>query len=256
MSNHISYLEQTLFDIPFFATSKSDAVQLIVKSVKDGDFLTIATPNPEQIVQAEEDAEFKKTLSEFDLFLPDGQGVISASKMLGKPLQERIAGVDVVSDLLAEMKEKSWTGLIVGGKGYDAKKATDSDDNFFELKMNGTSLFWYKDFDRNEAADTEDILNWIKKKKPTFVFVALGAPYQENWIIEHCDELEKAGVKCVMVVGGAFDVLSGQLKRAPETIQQMGLEWGWRLLQQPSRWRRQLRLAKFAQLVFQRIGKK
>lgn len=256
MSKHISYLEQTLFDIPFFATTKEDAVALIVRSVKDDDFLTIATPNPEQIIQAEEDFEFKQTLSEFDLFLPDGQGVVSASKILGKPLTERIAGIDVVSDLLVKMKEENWTGLIVGGKGYESRKVADSEDNFFEIKISNTPLFWYKDFDRNEAADTEDILNWVKKHTPTFIFVALGAPYQENWIIKQREELEKAGVKCAMVVGGAFDVLSGELKRAPETIQELGLEWGWRLLQQPSRWRRQLRLAKFAKLVFQQVGKK
>jgi N-acetylglucosaminyldiphosphoundecaprenol N-acetyl-beta-D-mannosaminyltransferase len=254
-SHSISYLEQTLFDIPFFATTQSDAVQCILRSIAEGDFLTIATPNPEQIVQAEENPEFKKTLLKFDLFLPDGQGVVVASKMLRKPLTERIAGVDVVAELLKTIREKKLTALIVGGKGYESRKVAESEDNFWHIQIQQTSLRWYRDFDRKVSDDTTDVLNWIVKNKPTFVFVALGAPYQEQWIIEQRDELKKAGVKCAMVVGGAFDVLSGNIARAPDSMQQFGLEWAWRLLQQPWRWKRQLRLVKYMRLVAKQIGK-
>ncbi|MEO8581658.1 MAG: WecB/TagA/CpsF family glycosyltransferase [Patescibacteria group bacterium] len=253
----ISYFHQTLFELPFFATTKQDAVLFIQKSIGDGDFLAIATPNPEQIVQASQDPEFKTALTKFDLFLPDGQGIVWASKILRRPLSERIAGVDVVEELVKEMEQKKQTGLIVGGRGYQESISAGQPlkEKCVEITVGDTKLTWFRDFNRDEVADSQDVLTCVQKNKPTFVFVALGAPYQEEWVSQHREALQKAGVKCVMVVGGAFDVLTGKVQRAPDLIQHIGFEWGWRLLQQPWRWRRQLRLIEFVKLVLQQVDK-
>lgn len=259
MSNtpHITYLEQTLFGLPFFATSQTDAVQFILKSVEQGEFLTVATPNPEQIVQAADDQKFSESLQTFNVFLPDGQGIVWASKVFRKPIQERIAGVDVVAELLKEMKTQGRTGLIVGGHDYLIKNTPEnsskSEEGITEIEVRGTKLFWTTDFNRKNHSDSERVVSWIKKHKPTFVFVALGAPSQEEWIVTHRQALQTAGVRCAMVVGGAFDVLTDQVQRAPESIQQAGLEWGWRLLKEPWRWKRQLRLVRFAKMVFSKL---
>lgn len=265
MASHTShsYLSQTLFDLPFFATSRADALKFIRSAMGDKELLTIATPNPEQIVQAQRDSAFKKTLQEFELFLPDGQGIIWASKILGKPLEERLTGIDVVSELLKVIKRQGLTALIVGGKNLAvsyqqsaARYDNQTDERFTRIEVKSTQLYWYRDFDKQNALDTTNVLSWIEQNHPEIVFVALGAPHQEEWIIAYRNMLQKAGVKVVMVVGGAFDVLTGKMHRAPELIQKLGFEWSWRLLQQPWRWRRQLRLVEFTQLVFRQLGKR
>ncbi len=266
-----SYLSRTLFDLPFFATSRADALKFIRSAMGDKELLTIATPNPEQIVQAQRDSAFKKTLQEFELFLPDGQGIIWASKILGKPLEERLTGIDILSELLKVIKKEGLTVLIVGGKDLVVSEkfppkadqpragqvASDqTNERFTRIEVQNTQLYWYRDFDKQNALDTTNVLSWIEQNHPEIVFVALGAPHQEEWVIAYRNMLQKAGVKVVMVVGGAFDVLTGKMHRAPELIQKLGFEWSWRLLQQPWRWRRQLRLVEFVQLVVTQLGQK
>ena len=117
-------------------------------------------------------------------------------------------------------------------------------------------LQWLEGYENvNKPTEKEEqvVRQTLQQLKPKLVLVAFGAPQQEQWVIEHSDLLKKAGTKVAMVVGGSFDVLFGRLKRAPLWMRAIGLEWLYRLLQEPKRWRRQLALLNFMKLVFKEI---
>src|SRR3989338_7217285 len=163
----------------------------------------IVTPNPEQIVQAQEDEEFIKILNSADLAIPDGSGLRLAG------VKTRVTGIELM-EVLMKMGKRV---MLVGGKrGWpDLAK--------------------------------------INKVKPDFLFVGLGAPKQEKWVARHFDSLRSLSVKVVMVVGGAIDQLDNPTLRPPRFMDQMGLGWLYRLVRQPWRWQRQLRLLKFGWMV-------
>ena len=239
----------------------------------------LATPNPEQVVLASYQPEFFKALSRFDWLVPDGVGLVKAScwlKSRGKLkrcLKERVTGVDVVSWLFGFAVENGLKVLLVGGRNLESlelkiknvklkiiegkKLASLANRQKVEVEEVGDNhsknvIFWvegYRDKLKPTKMEEQMIDHVITELKPDIVLVALGAPEQEFWLIQHHEFLDKAGVKLGMVVGGAVDMLSGRLKRAPLVWQRLGLEWLWRLAQEPWRWRRQLRLVRFVWLV-------
>lgn len=294
-----TYPHQTLFNLPFFNGRLTDATDFIWKKILDNQFVAVATPNPEQVVQMGSDANFREALKSFDVFLPDGQGIIWASKRLKKPLTQRVTGVDVTRYLVEKMDKAGPRGLVIGGQGYDEVEEVsntekirkidvkavqiykqkeekisehqlpemlkkyarpgDIQERFAQLHIpsvthysssqSTSQLYWLRDFRKESYPDTQLALEWIQQNHPIAVFVALGAPYQELWIAKHRETLKKAGVRCVMTVGGAFDILTGRINRAPLAFQNLGMEWLYRLFQQPWRWKRQLRLVEFVLLA-------
>ncbi len=219
--------------------------------------LTIATPNSEIVVQSRYDTIFAALLDQFSIRIPDGAGLVKAAQMIGAlpKIRRRIAGVDVVKAVLAESFLASGTVFILGGRGYgglqyeswfvrDVTK-TEGVDN---TPDNNKTLWWHYGFLESSDQSPEEehaIREAIEKIKPVVVFVALGAPGQERWVQRNKEWLAVAGVRVAMVVGGSFDMLLGKITRAPEWMQKNGLEWIYRLYQEPSRWRRQLRLVQF-----------
>jgi len=233
---------QSLFEIlPLASISLSSLLKKIDSQVNEqNSLLKVFTPNAEQFVQADENPKFVQTLQQADILLPDGMGLVWGNNFLARrgkaqAVQERIAGVDVVRELVARKKYRI---LLIGGRDY-AQQLPE--------KVEWTPGF----VDKNNptAEESAQIQQKVKEFKPQIVFVAFGAPFQEQWVIDNQAWLEKAGVKVVMVVGGAFEMLTGRLKRAPEIMQKLGLEWLYRLIQEPWRWKRQLRLVKFFRLV-------
>jgi N-acetylglucosaminyldiphosphoundecaprenol N-acetyl-beta-D-mannosaminyltransferase len=224
--------------------------------------LTVFTPNPEQIVMAQTDKVFASNLAKADYLLPDGIGLVCASrtlKIFGKTdqkIKERIAGVDLVDNLLFLATSKELKTLIIGGRDYCGSfegEAFEDEKSLIEIKKN---LFWTEGYQEKAEilpVEEEALAKIIERVQPNLVFVALGAPDQEKWIIDHRALLEANQVKIAMAVGGSFDFLFNKVKRAPLTIQKLGLEWLWRLIQQPWRKHRQLRLIKFISLVFREI---
>lgn len=238
------------------------------------DLLTIATPNPEQLVQAWEQPEFAHILTSFDYLLPDGIGLVALSKVIDKKVSitEKISGVDVTEALLNEANKKHWSVLIIGGKQYKDKSIKPNENldtegdatqviqaikdydqqkqiiEEHEIVKSGSNIYWlegYHDFAAPKPAEEKLIGQVVRQLRPKLVFVAFGAPKQEFWIEQNKQMLARAGVKLVMAVGGTFDILTGALPRAPQLFRRMGLEWLWRLIQQPWRIKRQLRLIKF-----------
>jgi len=254
-----------LFKMPIFSRSKSELLNWLQHAVyRTQNPLVLFTPNPEQVVLAQKNPQFRTLLQHADVLIPDGIGLLWASRLLklfgrSEAILERITGIDLAIDLLEWAKKEQWRVLLLGGKGYH-----QAEKNKVELVANGNStgklqLQWLEGHE-NVSRPTKDeeakVAAAFGRIQPQLVFVAFGAPQQEEWVIHHLNLLKKSRVKMVMVVGGSFDILFGKLKRAPWWLRGLGLEWLHRLVQEPHRARRQLALPKFIGLTLQELLKK
>jgi N-acetylglucosaminyldiphosphoundecaprenol N-acetyl-beta-D-mannosaminyltransferase len=215
--------------------------------ISDGQPHQVVTVNPEFIMTAREDPRFANILNLAHLALPDGQGLLWAARILGTPLRERVTGVDTLIGTAALAAEKGYRVYLLGAaEGVAEAAGRELARRYPGLEIVGTYA------GSPTLDEEEDILNMIWQARPQVLFVAYGAPQQDKWIARN---LSRLGVPVAMGVGGAFDFISGQAKRAPRWLQRLGLEWLHRLYHQPWRWRRMLILPKFAWLVFRaRIG--
>jgi N-acetylglucosaminyldiphosphoundecaprenol N-acetyl-beta-D-mannosaminyltransferase len=238
-----------LFDLNVFSKQKSLLLRNLQNKLLVGKSLTVVyTPNPEQIIQSRGDEVFRQALKSADLLLPDGVGLVVASRFLAllgqtKPIAERITGVEVAAGLLDFAQKKDFKVLVIGGKNY-------SPSNYFAYQ--GAKVDWtpgFVDVSQPTAREKSALEKKITAIKPDIVFVAFGAPAQEVWIENNRQLLQKNKVKIAMAVGGSFDFLLGQVPRAPYLMRKLGLEWLFRLLIEPWRIKRQLRLISFIFLV-------
>jgi len=206
---------------------------LTEKANKNSGKTFVVTINPEIIMLARQDAEYEKVLKSADLALADGVGVIWAGKMFGKRFKGRVQGSDLVENLSRSVAKEPITVGFLGGKQNVAITAAKClREKYPELKV----AFTLEEWPSGESRLKCDIL-----------FVAFGSPKQEKWIYEN---LQKINVKVAIGVGGAFDYHSGLVMRAPKFMRDIGLEWLFRLIRQPWRIRRQLRLIKFVYLIY------
>ena len=200
----------------------------------------IYTPNSEIILYASNNPEFMDKLNSADLTIADGIGVVYASKMLHKPVKERVAGYDLVCGLLKDMAEKKKSVYLFGGKPGVAEEAAKTiTKNNLGIVIAGTSDGYFE--------DDGPIIEKINAAKPDFLMVCLGFPKQEEWIYNN---REKLNARLVIGAGGCLDVFAGTVLRAPKFFCDHGLEWLYRLIKQPSRFIRMLALPKFAIKVF------
>ena len=210
---------------------------------KSGKILTIGTPNPEQIMLARENSDFMSVLSKMNLLIPDGVGLTLSAKLAGLSI-DRVPGRVFVVKMLERSADNKIPVLFLGGQSGVAEKAKTQ----VQLALPRLPVFALRglvDSTRSTAEDTRKILDLIKEFRIKMVFVAFGAPKQEIWIQQHAKELENSGVRCVMTIGGALDVLAGEVLQPPVFMSSLGLEWLWRLIKQPWRLTRQLKLIPF-----------
>ena len=208
---------------------------------KGGNPHQVVTVNPEFIVAARSDDDFRSILNASSLALPDGVGLLWAARFLGHPLRERVTGTDTVQRVAALAAQKDYSLFLLGaGPGVAVATAARLCETYPGLRIVGTHA-------GSPALEEEDeIVRMIQRAKPDVLFVAYGAPEQDKWIHRN---LERLGVPVCMGVGGAFDFIAAVAKRAPLWLQRLGLEWLHRLCHQPWRWRRQLALLEFVWLV-------
>lgn len=200
----------------------------------------IATANAEMIMLAQNDKEFFEILNTADLVVPDGAGVIWAGNHLGFKMKERVAGFDLVQEILRISSTKNYKIYFVGGEPGITEKAKATAEKLYPgIQIVGTEHGFFQ--------SDEDLIAKITASKPDFLFFALGVPKQEKWLKKYLTRLD---VPVAMGVGGTFDVMAGTTKRAPIWMQQAGLEWLYRLLKQPQRAKRMLALPKFAIEIF------
>lgn len=211
--------------VPIDTTSRSAALERCREFLCISALQHIATVNPEFIVAAQKNTAFRDVLQRSDLALCDGAGAQFAARWLYGTKLERIPGVDFMVSLCELASRENASVFFLGGKNGVAKKTADVlQERFSGLRVAG----WSEDVD----------ISKFRQVDISIFFVALGAPKQELWIAQHRKALQAQGVKIVMGVGGAFDFISGNIKRAPQVMRKLGLEWLWRLAMEPGRLRR------------------
>ncbi len=205
------------------------------EALLDGGSHYIVTPNSEIVYDAQTDDALRGILNRADLVLPDGVGVVKASRILGTPLKEKVAGVEVAKALLSVFARRGDSLYLLGAKPGIAERAAEKMTQIAPgLKIAGTHDGYFKD---DAAAAAE-----VCASGADAVYVCLGSPRQEKFISEN---LGAMGCKLAIGLGGSLDVFAGEAKRAPKIFIKLGLEWFWRLLRQPSRIGRMMRLPKF-----------
>lgn len=196
----------------------ADAVKK-ADSFFDGKPHMVFTPNPEIILECKKDEELQKIINSADLTLPDGIGVVMASRFLGKSVPERVPGFDYVCELLKTGR----SFYFFGGKPGVAEKAMEN------MKAQGVNVVGCHD---GYFKDDTEIVNDILENKPDVLVVCLGAPKQEKWIYTN---LEKLNVPVSIGAGGSLDVLAGEVERAPKIFRKLCLEWLYRTLKDPKK---------------------
>lgn len=224
------------------AVTFGQVLACIEEFIADGRPHQVLTVNPEFVMAAQSDADFRQIINSSALALPDGVGVWWASRHLGQPLAERIPGVDLVERLAALSAERGYRLFFLGAMPGVADRAVEVlRERYPGLVLAGV----YSGSPRVE--DEEAILERVCAAQPHVLFVAYGAPLQDHWIARNIDRLR---VPVCVGVGGSFDYLAGVYPRAPRWLRRLGLEWLHRLITQPWRWRRMLVLPRFAWQVF------
>ncbi|MBQ7198706.1 MAG: WecB/TagA/CpsF family glycosyltransferase [Selenomonadaceae bacterium] len=197
----------------------------------------VATANAEMLLRATNDDELKNILNAAELVVPDGAGTVWAARHLGYEMPERVAGFDLVQELMKIAPSKGYKFFLFGSAPTIADKAKlKAEELYPNIEIVGTRNGYFT------AADESEIIAQIKNSKPDILLAALGVPKQEKWLAAHKDELN---VPVNIGVGGTFDVMAGVVKRAPKWMQRAKLEWLFRAMLQPSRASRLIALPKF-----------
>jgi len=212
--------------------------------IADGTPHQIVTVNPEFVMAARRDPEFRAIINGAALALPDGVGLLWAGRILGQSLRERVTGSDGVPRIAERAAAKGWRLFLLGAAPGVAEETARRLVKYYpSLKIAGT-------YAGSPAIEEEaSIVELVRRARPDVLFVAYGHPRQDKWIARNLDRM---GVPACMGVGGAFDFITGLVPRAPAWVQRIGLEHFYRLLRQPWRWRRQVDVYRFGLLVLWR----
>lgn len=203
----------------------------------------VVTVNPEFVIAARRNPSFQAVLQEASLSTADGIGIVLAARILSLPIQDRVSGVDLVDRLAARSPENCRMFFLGAEPGVAAQAQRVLEKRYPDVQIVGS----YSGAPRDE--DFGKIERELKAARPTVLLVAFGHPRQDLWIDRHRERLDAHGILIAVGVGGTFDYLSGRVPRAPYPVRRLGLEWLFRLVRQPRRWRRQLALPLFVVLV-------
>jgi len=230
--------QESILGVKFDIVNEVEAIEKLMGFLEqDTSLKKVYTPNPEIVMIAQEDRELFRILSEADLVLADGIGVIIASKIKGLGLKDRVTGVDTMDKILKYCGQNRKSIYIFGGKPGVAEIACSNIEKQYKgIRIAGQHHGYVSVEDENE------VINAINESETDVLFVCLGAPKQEKWIDKNKDRLN---CSLAMGVGGSVDVYAGVAKRAPVAFQKLGLEWFYRLLKEPWRFKRMLVLPKF-----------
>lgn len=199
----------------------------------------VVTPNAEIVYEAMHDPCFCSLLNDADMVLPDGSGVVLGSKILGTPVQQKVAGIEFGDNLAAYLARCGGSLFLLGGKPGVAEMAAENlIKKYPGLRICGTADGYFQ--------EETPVIEKINAAKPDVLFVCLGAPKQEYFMHEHRNELN---VRLMAGLGGSLDGYAGLVQRAPAWMCRVGLEWFYRLIKEPKRFKRMLRLPKFVLAV-------
>ncbi|HZK01824.1 MAG TPA: WecB/TagA/CpsF family glycosyltransferase [Anaerovoracaceae bacterium] len=232
-----------ILGIPVDMVDMQQAVSKLQKLLEFRSCGLIVTPNSEIVINAGDDLELLEIIRSADLIIPDGIGLVYASRLLGFPLKERVTGIDFLYrafDVLAINKKSAY---FLGGKpGKDNEPsvaelaAKEVEKKYPGMVISGCHHGYFN------AEEEARIVEEINSSGTDFLCVGLGSPKQEKFIAKYQDQLK---VKTAIGVGGSLDVLAGTVKRAPEFYRKHGLEWLYRFMREPVRYKRLAALPKF-----------
>jgi N-acetylglucosaminyldiphosphoundecaprenol N-acetyl-beta-D-mannosaminyltransferase len=226
---------------PVHDVTMAETLALIAQWIDAGGVYQIATVNPEFLMKARRDSDFRATLHRAALCIPDGIGVVWAARMRGKRLRERVAGSDLAPLLAAEAAQHGWRIFYLGAApGVAEKTAAILVERYPGLNVAGCYA------GSPAPAEADAIVAQVRTAQADILLVAYGAPQQDVWLDRN---LARTGAAVGIGVGGSFDFIAGVARRAPRWIQRLGLEWLYRLAREPWRWRRQLALPHFVWLI-------
>ena len=218
-------MKTEILGVRFDNLTQQEAAQRGRQLLEEDKFHYVVTPNPEFLLAAEKDPEFRRVLNAADLVLPDGIGVVYSAKILGTPLKERVPGIEFAEAMLSALNEMGGRLYLLGAKPGVAEEAGRRIcARYPALVLCGTHDGYFK--------DEQAILPEIAAAKPDLLFVCLGAPKQEKWMARWG---QHTGAKLAIGLGGCLDVFAGNVRRAPEQWQKLGLEWAYRLKKEPKR---------------------
>ena len=227
--------------------SMSETLHEIEKVLGTDEQLHHTVVNAGKVVAMQSDTQLRDSVNESDLINADGQAIVWASKILNKPLKERVTGIDLMENLVRLAHEKSYKIFFFGAKEEVLNQVVSMySQKYSNAIIAGSRNGYFKP--EEEAQIAEEITN----SGANILFVAISSPVKENFLFKHKNTL--SSVNFIMGVGGSFDVVSGLVKRAPIWMQNSGLEWFYRLIQEPKRmWKRYLvGNLKFVLLVIRR----
>jgi N-acetylglucosaminyldiphosphoundecaprenol N-acetyl-beta-D-mannosaminyltransferase len=233
-----------ILDVPVDMVNNIQAMEIFEGLMELEGCSLIVTPNSEIIMNATKDDELKMLIEEAGLIIPDGIGLVYASKIIKEPLNERVTGVDFLSSILGYLEQTGKSIYLLGSKPANEERASVAElagqnmrIKYPNLKIAGTHDGYFK------KEDEAELVKEINESGAAFLCVALGAPKQEKFIFEHKDEFKN--VRAGIGVGGSLDVWAGTVKRAPKFYQEHGLEWLYRFIKEPSRYKRMAQLPLF-----------
>ena len=244
---------ESILGIQVKKQSKGDILDKIIKyTVNPRGFFHIVSLNPENLVIAHNEELFKRVINTAQIKIVDGIGIVIAGQILGVKVGERLTGVDLMTKLVKMASEGRLRVVLIGGEGNLALRLAQCYNSLYP-KAKFVGMEGIKDIHRPKESEEDKVFSIVSDIRPHIILVSFGSPFQEIWLWKHRKRLN--GILC-MGVGGAFDYLAGTIRRAPTLIRYLGLEWFYRLVRQPWRWRRQLRLIEFMSLVLKEKWKK
>jgi N-acetylglucosaminyldiphosphoundecaprenol N-acetyl-beta-D-mannosaminyltransferase len=217
----------SILGVPVDRVTRGEALAMVLQMQGAHGQNIVMTPNPEMLVAAHRNREFFDLFNRSLLNIPDGAGLLWAAKRLGEPIPERVTGVDLMVSICDALDASTPVFLLGAAPGVADTAAEILRKRNPSLVIAGCCAGSPKD---DEAGS---IISTINASGAKFLFVAFGSPQQELWIDRHFSAMPM--IKVAMGVGGSFDFIAGKQKRAPKMFQSLGIEWLWRLLQEPRR---------------------
>lgn len=232
-----------IMGVGFDSLTLPEAVERAEKLISEQRAAYVVTPNPEIVMTCWENPDAMKAVQNADLVLPDGVGVVYGAKILGTPLKGKLPGIDFATELMRRMAKRGGRVYLLGAKPGIAETAGERmTAQFPGLIICGTHDGYFQ--------EDVPVIEEINALKPDLLLVCLGAPKQELWMYRNRSCLK---VGLMAGLGGSLDVFAGTAKRAPVYFQKLGMEWFYRLIKEPWRFKRMMKLPKF---LFACIGKK
>ncbi|MBQ8403217.1 MAG: WecB/TagA/CpsF family glycosyltransferase [Clostridia bacterium] len=234
--------------IHFDNVTKKEATDLAFSYIENGTQALAVTPNAEILELCLEKPNVKKAVLSAQIILPDGEGALWAAKKLGTPLREKVAGVEFGEEIARRAAECSKSLFLLGGKAGVAEEAAKKlTSRFPTLKIAGVHDGYFN----REGEENAHIIAKINESGADILFVCLGAPAQEQWACENRGAL--TAPKLIACLGGSLDIYAGKTHRAPKLFIKLRAEWLYRLLREPRRIVRMVRLPKFIKSVKKHI---